>query len=64
MISADSATRLNIEQFKNDDLEARRLTVLKSPEYQKLLSQETMRVPNIRNRVSQMFVGLFGVEMK
>ncbi len=64
MISADSATRRNIEQFKNGDLEARRLSVLKSPEYQKLLSQETMRVSNIRNRVSQMFVGLFGVEMK
>lgn len=64
MISSDIATRRDIGQFKPGELEARRISILKSPEYQKLLSQETMRVPNIRSRVSQMFVGLFGVEMR
>jgi hypothetical protein len=64
MISADAATRRGIWQFKQGELEARRLNILKSTDYQKLLSQETMRVPNIRSRVSQMFVALFGVEMQ
>ncbi|MDP3537235.1 MAG: DUF262 domain-containing protein [Azonexus sp.] len=64
MISADAATRGGIGQFKPGELEARRINILKGPEYQKLLSQETMRVPNIRSRVSQMFIALFGVEMQ
>jgi hypothetical protein len=64
MISADAATRREIGQFKPGELEARRLSLLKAPDYQKLLSQETMRVPNIRSRVSKMFVALFGVEMQ
>jgi hypothetical protein len=64
MISADAATKRNIGQIIPGELEARRLSLLKAPEYQKLLSQETMRVPNIRSRVSQMFVALFGVEMQ
>src|SRR5690606_27124285 len=64
MISADIATRRDIGQFKPDELEARRISLLKSPDYQKLLSQETMRVQNIRSRVSQMFTGLFGVEIQ
>jgi hypothetical protein len=64
MISADAATRRDIGQFNPGELETRRLSILKEPDYQKLLSQETMRVPNIRSRVSQMFVALFGVEMQ
>lgn len=64
MISADVATRRNLGEFKLGELETRRLLILKSPDYQKLLSQETMRVSNIRSRASQMFVGLFGDEMQ
>lgn len=64
MISADIATRRKLGVFKPSDLESRRLSVLRLTDYQKLLSQErTMRVSNIRSRVSKMFVGLFGVEM-
>lgn len=64
MIATDIATRRNIGQFNLSELEARRISLLKSPEYQKILSQETMRIPNIRSRVSQMFACLFGVEMQ
>lgn len=64
MISTDIATRRGIGQFKAGELESRRLSLLKSRDYQKLLSEETMRVPNIRSRVSKMFVGLFRVEMQ
>lgn len=64
MISADIATRRKLGGFKPGDLESRRLSVLRLTDYQKLLSQETMRVSNIRSRVSKMFVGLFGVEMQ
>lgn len=63
MISADAATKRDFGKIEPGNLEARRLSLLKAPAYQKLLSQETMRVPNIRSRVSQMFVALFGVEM-
>lgn len=64
MISADKATTRDIGNFKPGVLEARRLTILKESDYQKLLSQETMKIQNIRNRVSQMFNALFGVEMQ
>lgn len=64
MISADAATRRDMGPFKTGELEARRLSLLRAPDYQKLLSQETMRVPNIRSRVSQMYVALFGAQMQ
>jgi hypothetical protein len=64
MISVDAAIKRGINNFDKGELEAKRVAVLKNPDYQKLLSQETMRVPNIRNRVGQMFVALFGVEMR
>lgn len=64
MISADAAIRQNIGPFNPGELEVRRLSLLKEPDYQKLLSQETMRIQNIRTRVSQMFGALFGVEMQ
>jgi hypothetical protein len=63
MISVDKAMQLGIKQFNHGELEARRQSLLRSQEYQKLLSQETMRVPNIRSRAAQMFNCLFGVEM-
>src|SRR6185369_1439432 len=60
LISIDRAQRRGgIDQLK-DGLEGRRLEKLKDPGFQKLLSQETMRVPNIRKRVSEMFSSLFG----
>lgn len=64
MISVDTAIKRDIKLFDKGELETRRLTLLKNQDYQKLLSQETMRVPNIRSRVMQMFVALFGVEMQ
>lgn len=64
MLSADAATKRGIGQFKPGELEVRRLNLLKDQDYQKLLSQETMRVLNIRSRVSKMFVALFGIEMQ
>lgn len=64
MISADAAIKQDIGPFNPGELEARRLSLLKAPAYQKLLSQETMRIPNIRSRVSQMFSALFGVKMQ
>lgn len=64
MISADAAIKQDIGPFNPGELEARRLSLLKAPAYQKLLSQETMRIPNIRSRVWQMFSALFGVKMQ
>lgn len=63
MISVDKGLQLGIGQFPPGELEIRRQSLLKSQEYQKLLSQETMRVPNIRNRATQMFTCLFGDDM-
>jgi hypothetical protein len=62
MISVDRAIRKGINPL--GDLENQRVSLLKNQDYQKLLSQETMRVPNIRSRVSQMYVALFGIEMQ
>lgn len=42
------------------DLEERRLALLRDPEFQEKLSKETMRVPNIRFRINQMYEALFG----
>lgn len=64
MISVDVAIKRDIRKFDQSGLEARRVSILKNQDYQKLLSQETMRVPNIRSRVGQMFRALFGVEMQ
>ncbi|MDD2580875.1 MAG: DUF262 domain-containing protein [Desulfuromonadaceae bacterium] len=60
LIAIDIAQRKGgINQLK-DGLEGRRLGKLKDSTFQKLLSQETMRVPNIRKRVSEMYSALFG----
>lgn len=63
MISVDAAIKRGNNKFAKGALEARRISILKNQDYQKLLSQETMRVPNIRKRVEQMFDALFGMEM-
>lgn len=63
LISVDAAIRNGIASKNKDGLEGRRLEILKDQGYQKLLSQETMRVPNIRKRVGGMFNALFGIEM-
>lgn len=62
MISVDAAIKHGIKKFSQGELEARRVSILKNQDYQKLLSQETMRVPNIRSRVRQMSDALFGAE--
>lgn len=63
LISVDVAIRSGVAARNKDGLEGRRLEMLKEQDYQKLLSQETMRVPNIRERVNKMFNALFRVEM-
>lgn len=63
LISVDIAIRNGIASKNKDGLEGRRLEILKDQDYQKLLSQETMRVPNIRKRVGGMFDALFRIEM-
>lgn len=63
LIAVDAGLRSGIAAKNKDGLEGRRLEMLKDQSYQKLLSQETMRVPNIRKRVGNMFSALFGAEM-
>jgi uncharacterized protein with ParB-like and HNH nuclease domain len=60
LIAIDIAQRRGGIDHVKDGLEGRRLDRLKDPAFQKLLSQETMRVTNIRKRVSEMFNSLFG----
>lgn len=64
MISVDIAIRRGLNNFDINKLESKRVSILKNPDYQKLLSQETMRVQNIRMRVGLMFSTLFGSEMQ
>ena len=63
MISIDVAIRQGVKNVDENKLESKRVSALKNQNYQKLLSQETMRVQNIRERVSLMFSALFGEEM-
>ena len=63
LISIDVAIRCGLAAKNKDVLEGKRLDMLKDLEYQKLLTKETMRVPNIRKRVGGMFKALFGTEM-
>lgn len=60
MISIDMAAKKSLLHVSDQSLEAKRTSLLKNKDYQKLLSQETMRVPNIRSRVHGMFDVLFG----
>ena len=43
-----------------DMLRAKKIELLLDPDYQKLLSQETMRTPNIRDRVKKAYTAFFG----
>ena len=43
-----------------EGLETKRRQLLTDQSYQQILSQETMRTPNIRSRVNRMFEALFG----
>lgn len=63
LIAVDAAMKSGVAAKNKNGLEGRRLEMLKDQAYQKLLSQETMRVPNIRKRVRDMFKALFGIEM-
>lgn len=63
LIAVDAAIKSGVADKSKDGLEGRRLEMLKDKPYQKLLSQETMRVPNIRKRVNGMYNALFGIEM-
>jgi len=62
MISIKVALEHNLMEIP-ENLEMRRVGLLNNREYQRLLSQETMRVSNIRRRVSEMYKALFGHEM-
>ena len=62
LIAVDIAHKNGKVSQLKDGLEGKRLSKLKDQAYQKLLSQETMRVPNLRKRVNEMFAALFGAE--
>ncbi len=56
------STRLAIRQgrhTKAKDLQSKRIAKLQDPAYQKLLYQETMRIPNIRQRINEMLDALY-----
>lgn len=60
IIAVDIAMRGPLKKFEEGQLEYHRVKLLQNSSYQKLLSQETMRVPNIRSRVDKMLYALFG----
>lgn len=62
MISVDLGIRNKIADKYKSEIEERRLHILRDAEYQKLLSIETMRTPNIRGRVGNMYYALFNGE--
>lgn len=62
MISVDLGIRKKIADKYKSEIEERRLHILRDAEYQKLLSIETMRTPNIRGRVGGMYYALFNGE--
>ncbi|POA21566.1 hypothetical protein C1886_04650 [Pseudomonas sp. FW300-N1A1] len=64
MTAVDLGIRRGIADKYVAGIEDRRLTLLCSPDYQRLLSHETMRVPNIRSRVYHMYYSLFEGEAK
>lgn len=60
LISIDLVLNKKNITVKDENLENRRLNILKDQDFQEKLSKETMRVPNIRYRVTQMCKALFG----
>ncbi|MGY1952302.1 DUF262 domain-containing protein [Pseudomonas pergaminensis] len=64
MISIDIGIRRKIAVNYTENLDDRRRNLLKSTDYQKLLSFETMRSETIRRRISGMYYALFDGEDK
>lgn len=60
LLSIDLAINRNNLTIQENSLEAKRITKLRDQDFQEKLSKETMRVPNIRYRVFQMYEALFG----
>jgi len=60
LIAIDLGFERNAIDDDTSDLEEKRLTLLRDPVFQEKLSKETMRVPNIRFRINQMYEALFG----
>jgi len=64
MISVDMGVQGDIAEKYTNGINDRRMSLLRNSEYQRLLSHETMRVPNIRARVYHMYYSLFDGETK
>lgn len=60
MISSWKIVRDNCQRLKPSEYQERKIRVLHDKDYQKILSQETMRGVNIRRRVNEMFDALKG----
>ena len=60
LIAVDRELRNSKGQITHSELEGKRRSILMESDYQQLLSQETMRTPNILARVSRMHAALFG----
>lgn len=60
IISIDLAINKNKLKIKDYNIVERKLNKLKDDDFQEKLSKETMRVPNIRYRINQMYDALFG----
>lgn len=58
MIACWKAVQTGSEALSKSDARERKLSVLSDTEYQKILSQETMRTANIRKRVNDMFIAI------
>ena len=60
LISFSLAIRNGVLLSDADRLRSRKIELLKDPSFQKLLSQETMRTPNIRDRIQKAYTAFFG----
>lgn len=60
LIAIDRAILNGTANSNTGTLEDNRRQLLTVPDYQQILSQETMRTPNIRSRVNRMYEALFG----
>lgn len=60
LISFDLAIRNKVEHEKFTNLQSKKYELLKDSDFQKLLSQETMRTDNIRSRIEKCYEALFG----
>ena len=60
LISFSLAIENGIYNVNPEKLRAKKIELLNNHDYQKLLSQETMRTPNIRERIQKTYMALFG----